>query len=93
MFFSNSYIVVLMFILAILAVYVIPVKLKEHHIPMLFRQADENMFSVIMRAMIFAYFYFIILCGCMPSASMYRVDDVCLHTDLEGDRKTTLDIE
>ena len=52
MLFSNSYIVVLMFILAILAVYVIPVKLKEHHIPMLFRQADENMFSVIMRAMI-----------------------------------------
>ena len=82
-----------MLILAVLAVYAIPIKLREHHIPMLFRQADENMFSVIMRAMIFAYFYFIILCGCMPSASMYRVHDVCLHTDLEGDSKTTLDIE
>ena len=77
---SQTYILVLMFILAILAVYAIPVKLREHHIPMLFRQADENMFSVIMRAMIFAYFYFIILCGCMPSVSMYRTNDTCLHT-------------
>ena len=93
MMFSHGYILLLMLILAVLAVYAIPIKLREHHIPMLFRQADENMFSVIMRAMIFAYFYFIILCGCMPSASMYRVHDVCLHTDLEGDSKTTLDIE
>ena len=95
MFFSLSYIVVLMFVLAILAVYVIPVKLKEHHIPMLFRQADENMFSVIMRAMIFAYFYFIILCGCMPSVSMYRVEDTCLHTNHKtefGTTKSPLDV-
>ena len=34
---SQTYILVLMFILAILAVYAIPVKLREHHIPMLFR--------------------------------------------------------
>lgn len=34
---SESYILILMFILAILAVWVIPEMLKEHHIPMLFR--------------------------------------------------------
>ena len=34
---SESYILLLMFILTILAVWVIPEMLKEHHIPMLFR--------------------------------------------------------
>ena len=34
---SEGYILVLMFILAVLAVQVIPEMLKEHHIPMLFR--------------------------------------------------------
>ena len=71
---SEGYILLLMLFLSILAVHVIPETLKEHHIPMLFRQADENMFSVIMRARIFAYFYFIILCGCMPQLSLYYVD-------------------
>ena len=34
---SQSYVLVLMLIMAVLAVYVIPEMLKEHHVPMLFR--------------------------------------------------------
>ena len=34
---SQSYVLVLMLIMALLAVYVIPEMLKEHHVPMLFR--------------------------------------------------------
>ena len=69
-----------MLCLSILAVYVIPEMLKEHHIPMFLREADENMFSVIMRARIMAYCYFVILAGCMPSLSLYFVDDPCVYT-------------
>ena len=71
---SEGYILLLMLSLSILAVYVIPEMLKEHHIPMFLREADENMFSVIMRARILAYMYFLILAGCMPSLSLYFVD-------------------
>ena len=67
--------------------------LKEHHIPMFLREADENMFSVIMRARIMSYAYFLILAGCMPSLSLYFVDASCLFTAQEAtETKTTLDV-
>ena len=51
------------------------------------------MFSVIMRARIFAYLYFIILAGCMPQLSIIYVDHVCLHTNMgPKESKTTLDV-
>ena len=90
---SEGYILALMLVLTILAVHVIPEMLKEHHIPTMFRVSSENMFSVIMRARIFAYLYFIILAGCMPSLSMIYVDHICLHTNMgPTESKTTLDI-
>ena len=55
--------------------------MKEHHVPMLMRQADENMFHVMMRIRCFVFLFFITLSGCLCHVTNY-FPDTCLHTEL-----------
>ena len=62
---SETYILLLMVIAMIFAVIVIPQRMKEHHVPMLMRQADENMFHVMMRVRGFVFLFFMTISGCL----------------------------
>ena len=54
--------------------------MKEHHVPMLLRQADENMFHVMMRIRGFVFLFYITLTGCLCQLTNYFAD-TCLHTE------------
>lgn len=77
---STIYLLILMLAAFILAVIVFPQKIREHHIPVLLRQADENMFHVVMRVRNGTLLYFIVLAGCLCQLTNYFVEDRCLHT-------------
>jgi hypothetical protein len=77
---SEFYIFALMIVLMFFSVFLIPIKMREHHIPMILRKADENHFHLIMRARINCMLFFISLSGSMTHLSNYYVDAPCLHT-------------
>ena len=77
---SEVYIFFLMIVLMFFAVFLIPIKMREHHIPMILRKADENNFHLIMRARNFCLLQFILLSGSLTHLSNYYVEDICLHT-------------
>ena len=54
--------------------------MKEHHVPMLMRMADENMFHVMMRIRCMVFLVYITLSGCLCQLTNYFTDD-CLHTE------------
>ena len=78
---SEGYILLLMFTLMIFVTIVIPQKMKEHHVPMVMRQADENMFHVMMRIRCMVFLVYITLSGCFCQITNYFVD-TCLHTEM-----------
>ena len=77
---SEIYVFIIMIVLLIMAVFIIPFKMREHHIPVIFRSANENMFSVQMRARNTALMIFIALSGSLTHLTNYFVEDICLHT-------------
>lgn len=77
---SEVYIGCLMVLLFALAVVIIPQKMREQHVPMILRQAEENLFAVIMRARAMTLLLFISLSGALTHLTNYYVEDVCLHT-------------
>jgi len=62
---SEAYILLLMTVLMIFVTIIIPQKMKEHHVPMLLREADENMFHVMMRVRCMVFLCFMTLSGCL----------------------------
>ena len=76
---SEAYIMLLMLVCMIFVTIIIPQKMKEHHVPMLMRQADENMFHVMMRVRCFVYLFYITLAGCLAHLTNFY-PDACLHT-------------
>lgn len=79
---SEGYILILMTVLLLLVAIIIPQKMKEHHVPMLMRQADENMFHVMMRIRCYFFLAFIALSGCLCQLTNYFLD-TCLHTKID----------
>ena len=79
---SEGYILLLMFTLMIFVTIIIPQKMKEHHVPMVMRQADENMFHVMMRIRCMVFLVYITLSGCLCQITNYYVDK-CLHTKVD----------
>ena len=77
---SETYILLLMVISMIFATIIIPNKMKEHHVPLLMRQADENMFHVMMRVRGFVFLFYMTLSGCLCQLTNY-FPDRCLHTE------------
>jgi len=77
---SEAYILFLMIVSWICVTIVIPQRMKEHHVPMLLRQADENMFHVMMRVRGFVFLFYITLSGCLCQLTNY-FPDTCLHTE------------
>lgn len=80
---SEAYIFILMLVLLFFTVYLIPVKMKEYHVPIILRRADENMFHVIMRGRNACLLIFIALSGSLPHLFNYFVEDVCLHANTD----------
>jgi hypothetical protein len=78
---SEAYILLLMTILMIFVTIIIPQKMKEHHVPMVMREADENMFHVMMRVRCLVFQVHIILSGCLCQLTNYFTD-TCLHTEM-----------
>ena len=76
---SETYILLLMVIGMIFAVIVIPQRMKEHHVPMLLRQADENMFHIMMRVRGFVFLFYMTVSGCLTHLINYHTT-ICLHT-------------
>ncbi len=56
--------------------------MKEHHVPMLMRQADENMFHVMMKVRGFVFLFYMTLSGCLCHLTNYYPDR-CLHTKVD----------
>ena len=88
---SEAYILLLMAVTMIFATIIIPQKMKEHHVPMLMRQADENMFHVMMRVRCFVFLFYITLSGCLCHLTNYFAD-TCLHTELKPILFTQFDV-
>ena len=79
---SEGYLLLLMVVCLIYVTIIIPQKMKEHHVPMLLRQADENMFHVMMRVRCFVFLFYITLTGCLTHLTNL-FPDKCLHTTTE----------
>ena len=77
---SEFYIFSLMITLMFFAIFLIPFKMREHHIPTILRSAEENNFHLIMRARNTCLLLFITLSGSVTHLSNYFVEDKCLHT-------------
>ena len=80
MLFSEAYILLLMFVLMISVTIIIPHKMKEHHVPMLIRNAEENHFHVMMRIRCWVFQFYMCLSGCIPQITNYFTNK-CLHTE------------
>lgn len=65
--------------------------MKEHHVPMLMRQADENMFHIMMRVRILVFLVFITLSGCLCHLTNYFTDS-CLHTHNDPKVMESMDV-
>lgn len=65
--------------------------MKEHHVPMLLRQADENIFHVMMRIRGFVFLTFMTLSGCLSHLTNY-FPDTCLHTQLDATLIDAMDV-
>lgn len=77
---SEGYILLLMILMMIFVTIIIPQKMKEHHVPLLMREAEENMFHVMMRIRCYVFYLFITLSGCLCHLTNYFFD-TCLHTN------------
>ena len=79
---SEAYVLLLMTVLMIFVTIIIPQKMKEHHVPMLMREADENMFHVMMRIRCMVFLVYMTLSGCLCHLTNLFTD-TCLHTENE----------
>ena len=62
---SEGYILLLMTVVMLMVTVIIPSRMKEYHVPMLLREAGENMFHVMMKIRVYIYMFFITLSGCL----------------------------
>lgn len=80
MFASVIYTLVLMVAISGFNVVYVSFFLKEHQVPLIFRNPDSSIYYDIQRAKILFFLVFIILSGIMCSLNFYDVDGKCLHT-------------
>ena len=62
---SEGYILLLMTVMMLIVTVIIPSRMKEYHVPMLLREAGENMFHVMMKIRIYIFLFFMTLSGCL----------------------------
>jgi hypothetical protein len=63
--------------------------MKEHHVPLIFRNPDSSLFYDTQRAKNLFYVIFMVLSGIMGSLNFYNVDAKCLHTYNEENFSST----
>lgn len=76
---SEAYVLIMMLIVAFLCCVYVPYNMKERDIPIYFRQSQSNVFLDFLNLRITAFFFFIVLSGCLPHLNFY-VLSTCLHT-------------
>jgi len=93
MFASVIYTLILMAAIAGFNVVYVSFFLKEHQVPLIFRNPDSSIYYDIQRAKILFFIVFMILSGIMCSINFYDVDASCLHTfDEENFGSTSVDL-
>jgi hypothetical protein len=80
---STVYVMLLMIFVGLLTTAIAPYYLREHHIPAIFREANDNMFHTMMRIRNILYGCFIVCAGCLPQLTFFYPRDPCLHTYTE----------
>jgi hypothetical protein len=80
MFISIIYVLFLMALVTGFNAIYISYFLKEHQVPLIFRNPDSNLFYDIQRAKILFYLVFIVLSGVLGSLNFYDMNAKCLHT-------------
>jgi hypothetical protein len=63
--------------------------MKEHQVPLIFRNPDSSIYYDTQRAKNMFYLIFIVLNGVLASLNFYDVDAPCLHTYAEDSIGTT----
>lgn len=67
--------------------------MKEHHVPLIFRNPDSSLYYDTQRAKNLFYVVFMVLTGIMGSINFYDVDALCLHTfDEKGFSSASVDV-
>jgi flagellar biosynthesis protein FlhB len=80
MFASVIYCLFLMLIVSCFNVVYISFQMKEHQVPLIFRNPDSSLYYDTQRAKNLFYVVFMILSGIMGSLNFFDVDAKCLHT-------------
>ncbi len=69
-----------MAIVSVFNTWFVSFKLKEHHIPLIFRNPDSNIYFDIQRAKLTFFMLFIVLSGILAQLNLYALSRPCLHT-------------
>jgi hypothetical protein len=80
MYTSVGYVIFLMIVVSIFNVIYISYFMKEHQVPLIFRNPDSSIYYDTQRAKNLFYLVFIVLSGILGSLNFYDVDAKCLHT-------------
>lgn len=81
---STLYTLLLMVLVTLFNVWYVSFKLKEHHIPLIFRNPDSNIYFDIHRAKLTFFMLFMVLSGILAQLNLYAVSSPCLHTTDEA---------
>lgn len=77
---SSAYCVFLMALVALFNLFYVSYCMKEHQVPLIFRNPDSSIFYDTQRAKNLFHTVFIVLTGVVCNINFFKVDDKCLHT-------------
>lgn len=80
MFVSVIYVLFLMGVVTGFNTVYVSYYMKEHQVPLIFRNPDSSLYYDTQRAKILFYVVFIVLSGVLGSLNFYDPDTTCLHT-------------
>ena len=92
MFTSVIFTLSLIFAVSVFNVCYVSFFLKEHQVPLIFRQTDSTLYYDTQRAKNFFFLIYIVLCGILAQLNFYVVKDSCLHT-VDEDSLSTSDVD
>eukprot|EP00347_Sterkiella_histriomuscorum_P022995 403336357 len=92
MYASVGFDMLLIGMVAIFNVIYVSFYMREHHVPIIFRNPETSLFYDQQRAKNFFYLIYIILTGILAQLNFYVADSKCLHTKYE-DKFSSLNVD
>lgn len=79
---SEVLVLAIMLISFVFACMIIPYCMNEYQLPIYFRTTNSNVYLDFLRMRIVAFFYFIVMSGCLPHLQLYNTGSEfkCLST-------------